>query len=203
VTTLTSSLSGTAFGFDFNPTVDRLRITSTAQQNVRVNVDTGAVTVDSPLSYAPGDPNFGATPRIVGSAYTNSFAGAVTTTLYGIDSSRDILVIQNPPNNGTLNTVGPLGVDTSDLVGFDILAAGNVGFAALTAPTGAASQLFQINLATGAATLVGTIGGGVTITGIALNQGPVVPEPSTSLLSIGGLLAIVAFRARGLRLPRT
>jgi hypothetical protein len=56
----------------------------------------------------------------VGSAYTNNFAGASVTTLYGIDSNLDILATQNPPNAGLLNTVGPLGFNASDLVGFDI-----------------------------------------------------------------------------------
>ena len=40
--------------------------------------------------------------------------------LYGIDSQTDTLVIQNPPNNGTLVPVGALGVNTNDEVGFDI-----------------------------------------------------------------------------------
>ena len=36
------ALAGTAFGIDFNPTVDRLRVVSNTGQNLRVNVDTGA-----------------------------------------------------------------------------------------------------------------------------------------------------------------
>ena len=103
----TTLLNGGAFGFDFNPTVDRIRVTSDADQNLRLNPDTGTVTVDVNLN--PGNPN------VVGSAYTNNFAGATTTTLYDIDSNLDILAIQNPPNNGTLNTVGSLGLKTSDL----------------------------------------------------------------------------------------
>lgn len=41
------ALEGTNFGMDFNPTVDRLRIVSDSGQNLRVNVDTGAATVDA------------------------------------------------------------------------------------------------------------------------------------------------------------
>ena len=48
------------------------------------------------LAYAAGDPNAGANPNVVGSAYTNNFAGATTTTLYGIDSDLDILVDPEP-----------------------------------------------------------------------------------------------------------
>ena len=95
----------------------------------------------------------------VGVAYTNNFAGATTTTLYGIDSNLDILTIQNPPNNGTLNTIGPLGFDTSGSVGFDIATAGTA-FASLS--VSGLAGLFTINLATGAATPVGSIGTGAT-----------------------------------------
>ena len=40
-----AGLSGTAFGIDFNPVVDRLRITSNAGQNLRTNVVSGGVMV--------------------------------------------------------------------------------------------------------------------------------------------------------------
>jgi hypothetical protein len=158
-------LQGSSFGFDFNPTVDRIRVVSDANQNLRLNpndasvVDFDAVTAgvqpDGSLAYAPGDPNAAADPVLVGSAYTNSFAGATTTTLYGIDSGLDVLVTQNPPNNGTLNTVGALGVGASSVVGFDI---NDAGTARAVLVVGAVTQLYTINLATGSATLVGTIG---------------------------------------------
>lgn len=184
---LTTLLNGTAFGWDFNPTVDRIRVTSSAGQNMRINPNNSAIAgIDTALAYAMGDPNAAATPRIVGSAYTNNFVGATTTTLYDIDSNLDILTTQNPPNNGTLNTVGPLGFNTSDLIGFDISRASSIAFASLTAPAAATSLLFTINLTTGAATLVGTIGGGVTIQGI-----------SVAPVAQSGDLLISEFRLRG------
>ena len=183
----TTLLNGTAFGFDFNPTVDRIRVTSEANQNLRLNPSNGAIAaVDTNLAYAAGDVNVGADPRVVGSAYTNNFSGATTTTLYDIDSNLDILVTQNPPNNGTLNTVGPLGFNTSDLLGFDISRVSSTAFASLTAPAAATSQLFTVNLTTGAVTLVGTIGGGV-----ALNDIAIVPS------AVPGDLLISEFRLRG------
>lgn len=183
----TTLLNGTAFGFDFNPTVDRIRVTSEANQNLRLNPSNGAIAaVDTNLAYAAGDVNVGADPRVVGSAYTNSFSGATTTTLYDIDSNLDILVTQNPPNNGTLNTVGPLGFNTSDLLGFDISRVSSIAFASLTAPVAVTSQLFTVNLTTGAVTLVGTIGGGV-----ALNDIAIVPS------AVPGDLLISEFRLRG------
>ena len=162
------TLNGTAFGFDFNPTVDRIRVVSNTDQNLRLNPNDGSLTAtDTALAYASGDPNAAANPNIVGSAFTNNFVGATTTTLYGIDSNLDILVIQNPPNAGQLNTVGPLGVNVSDNVGFDIEGSSSTGFMAVV-PVGGVEQLFTVDLSTGAATLVGTIGSGTPLQGIAV-----------------------------------
>jgi len=158
----TFTVSGTAFGFDFNPTVDRLRVVSDTDINLSINPDTGAVTVQTPLN--PGAPN------VIGSAYTNNFPGATTTTLYAIDSAADTLQIQSPPASGTLTDVGSLGVNTTDNVGFDISQCGGTAFATLTPDTNPAgfSNLYTIDLATGAATLVGSVGVGVLIRGLAV-----------------------------------
>jgi hypothetical protein len=165
----TPAPNGTAFGFDFNPVPDRIRLTSNADQDLRLNPDTGeVVAVDGTLAFVAGDPNSGADPNIVASAYTNNFAGTTATTLYGIDSNLDILVIQNPPNNGTLNTVGSLGVNTTDVVGFDIVACDNSGYAVLNLAGETTSKLFRIDLATGTATLLATIPGGATIQAFAV-----------------------------------
>ena len=109
-------------GFDFNPVVDRLRLTGANDQNYRVNVDTGATLVDGTLRYSQGDRNQGRNPSITGSAYTNSVAGATTTMLYGIDDQLDVLVTQNPANDGLLQTVGGLDVNFGSMVGFNIVA---------------------------------------------------------------------------------
>jgi hypothetical protein len=149
------ALAGQSFGFDFNPQADRIRITSNTDQNLRVDPGTGAlVATDTPLNYAPGDMNAGADPNVVGSAYTNSFAGAPSTVLYDIDSNLNILVIQNPPNSGQLHTVGPLGADFTGSVGFDISSSGN---AYASRSTGTTNSLYRIDLKTGAATLLGPI----------------------------------------------
>ncbi|MCA1628151.1 MAG: DUF4394 domain-containing protein, partial [Acidobacteria bacterium] len=171
--TLSVALNGTAFGVDFNPVPDRLRIISDADQNLRVNVADGVATVDGTLAYAAGDANAGQNPNAVGAAYSNNFAGATSTTLYVIDSNRDILATQNPPNNGTLNTVGPLGVDTSDVVGFDITNPGGAAIAVLT--VGGVSQLYTINLTSGAATPVGNVGGGSQLRAVTAANLPVNP----------------------------
>lgn len=157
-------LNGTRFGFDFIPTVDRIRVTSDNEQNLRLNPINGSLSNDDPaLNYAVGDAHAGANPNIVGSAYTNNFAGAVTTILYDIDSTLDTLVIQEPPNTGMLHTVGSLGVNTTDNVGFDISQGTGTAYASLT--VGTTTGLYTINLATGAATLVGTIGNATSLAG--------------------------------------
>ncbi len=172
------ALIGASFGLDFNPTVNRIRVHSDADFNVRLNQETGAVVdfdtatagtqADLNLNYAVGDAGAASNPSIVATAYTNSNATATATMLYAIDSSRDTLVTVAPPNDGKLSTVGSLGVDTSAAAGFDISgAADGTAFATLTGAAGG-SSLYTINLTTGAATLVGVIGGNLTLSGVAI-----------------------------------
>jgi hypothetical protein len=144
----TPALAGQSFGFDFNPTVDRIRVTSDAEQNLRLNPNDGTVLVDTNLAYAAGDPGAGTVPNVAGSAYTNNFTGATSTTLYDIDNARHALVIQNPPNDGTLTTVGALGT-TNNAVAFDISASG-VAYAVFVEERG--EGLYRIDLTNGHAT---------------------------------------------------
>lgn len=190
VATLSTPLSGTA-SIDFNPTVDRLRIVSSTGQNLRVNVDTGAATVDTPIAFGASDPNAGKTPNVVGIAYTNSVPGATTTTLFDFELGNNVLTTQAPPNNGQLNTIGGLGA--LGLSGFDIFAFNNQAFASGTA------GFYSINLATGAATLIGAFASGLRVGDIAVLQ---VPEPATGVLVGLGLLGL-ALHTRRQRRPLT
>ena len=146
---------GTISGFDFNPAADRLRLVGDNDQDFRINVDTGEVTVDGTLAFAEGDINQDVNPNITAAAYTNSFDGTETTQLYDIDTLLNDLVLQNPPNDGTLQTIGDLGIDFDTLGGFDILSSrdgDNVAFAASD------SNLYTIHLGTGEAIDLGEIG---------------------------------------------
>jgi len=127
------TIESSAFGFDFNPTVDRIRVDVATGQNLRLNPDTGAVgtnpdtgarTIDGNLAFAEADVNAGTAPGVVGAAYTNSVAGATETQLYVVDSVTSSLAIQDPPNDGVLNTVGPLGVSVTEGSSFDIAPSG-------------------------------------------------------------------------------
>ena len=111
--------TGTWVTVDFNPVADRLRIMSNDGTNLRVNVDDGKVTVDGSHKFAEADMHKGEKPNIVAGAYTNSFKGAKETALYNIDGTIGGLIKQAPPNDGTLNGVGKLGIKV-DVVAFDI-----------------------------------------------------------------------------------
>jgi trimeric autotransporter adhesin len=179
VVPITPGTTGFAYGVDFNPVPDLIRVVNENDQNLRVNPNTGTVVgVDGTLAFSttdPNEPNAGANPNIVAAAYTNSFSGATATTLYGIDSDLNVLVRQGglngaapSPNDGILFTVGSLGVDTNEQVGFDIAAPGDMALASLTSPGATTSSLYWIDLPTGTATLISQIGGGEPIRDLAI-----------------------------------
>jgi hypothetical protein len=151
VKTLNTSFDGGfQSGFDFNPVPDRLRIVGSNDQNFRTNVDTGEVTVDKTLAYSTDakEPNKGKNPNITAAAYTNSRAGATSTQLYGIDYDLNVLVLQDPPNDGTLKTVGSLKINFAPIGGFDIFTDSK---GKNTAYAISGSTLYNINLSTGEA----------------------------------------------------
>lgn len=194
-----ANMDGTSFGFDFNPTIDRIRVTSNTDTNLVVNPNDGSLQLTATdLFYPAGDPNVGVNPNVVGSAYTNSVLGVVpaTSQLYAIDAGIDILATQ-ANNTGVLGTVGPLlTVNTSDQVGFDIFSpaeGNNTAYASLTPAGGSVSNLYTINLATGSAILVGQIDGGTLVSDIAVVP---VPEPTAVAALALGATALFARRRR-------
>lgn len=186
-------------GFDFNPTVDRIRVVSPSGTNLRLNPNDGTTTTDGPYTFAAGDPNFGQTPAFTAVAYSNNDTDPSTgTTLFGIDGTLGSLVMIANPNGGTVSTVGSLGLGTQFTVtGFDIVTVGgaNFGFfSTLGAGATPTSNFYSVNLQTGAATLVGAIGATGGVSGIAIAA---VPEPGTWALFATGLFGLgVATRRR-------
>jgi len=194
-------ISGSAFGMDFNPAADRIRIVNNAGQNFRMNPNTGAY-IDGDLGGAAGSVagvnmdgaiNSGAT-TLDDAAYTNNInlAGGITT-LYTIDSFTNALYIQNPPNSGTQTlpitiTLGGSTLDFGSESGFDIPAGVNAAASNTPAPgealaafsVGGISSLYRVNLATGAATSLGAFG--ITARDIAIAP---ETEPAIALSSAG------------------
>lgn len=140
-------LSGTSFGFDFNPTVDRIRIVSNTGQNLRFNPADGTVIVDGNISLASAN--------ITGAAYTNNFAGATTTVLFDIDSQTDRLYKQDPPNLGALVDVGALGINVEAANGFDIGSTSGAAYGLFT--VSGVQKIYTVDLTTGVASALGTI----------------------------------------------
>ena len=139
---LATLITGTDVGFDFNPTVDRIRIVSNGGLNLRVNPMDATLTVDGAINPSAS--------QVTGVAYTNNFAGTTSTALFDIDSQSDRLLKQDPPNNGTLVDVGPLGINIESSNGFDIGGASNAAWGIFT--ISGSAKIYSINLTTGAAT---------------------------------------------------
>ena len=167
---------GVRYGFDFNPVADRIRLVADNGANLRLHPDTGALAAtDGTLAYAPRDASFGKAPQIAGAAYTYNKTNDKLTTNYAIDRALGMLVTQGSkegaepvvsPNTGQLYTVGALGTGPVDNVSFDIADVGNTALAALT--QGGRTRLHLIDLANGRATLLGSLGDGRAVWGLAI-----------------------------------
>jgi hypothetical protein len=173
VNSLSVPLTGTAFGVDFNPAADRLRIVSNDGQNLRHNVNTNGTTLaDTALNYAPGVTATG----IAGAAYTNNDVDANTgTSLFDVDTALDQVVLQSPPNAGSLAATGKTTVDAVNDVGLDVYSSAvngrvrsNLGFAVVS--NSGVSRFYSVNLLTGRLTLMGRFATEVTDIAVPLAQ---------------------------------
>ncbi|WP_317128532.1 DUF4394 domain-containing protein [Hymenobacter radiodurans] len=129
-------------------------------ENYRINPVSAAVIRDGILN---PDPTF-----ISAAAYDNNYAGASTTKLYVVDYGTDKLYQVNPPNTGNMIEIGSLGINVSGDIHLDIGGISNTAYFVST-PSGVfnpetqtatrpgPTELYTINLATGAATSIGEI----------------------------------------------
>jgi hypothetical protein len=111
--------TGGAFGFDFNPQADRIRVIGDDGQSLRINPDTNAVVVDTSISDVNAD--------IVAAAYTdNDNDNGTPTTLFAIDANSDSLVriggvdSEPSPNLGAVTNIASLNFEVSMDTAFDI-----------------------------------------------------------------------------------
>lgn len=171
-----------AFGVDFNPAANALRIVASTGQNLRQSfanlgsaTPLAATVVDGTLGYTASAASGPTALGIVGAAYTNNdLAAATATSLFVLDSVLAQIALQSPANAGFLVATGKLGV-TPSAAGFDIYSVlrNNVTVAqrALAAMvTGGSATLYDVDLLTGAASARGTLGAGVVDIAIPLNQ---------------------------------
>ena len=128
----------------------------------------------------PTPPPTAANTAITGAAYTQgAAAGTGTTTLYGIDSTNGLLVqigspdgTPNSPNTGKIVVVDRIRdagfnpITFSAQNGFDIEPNTDAAFA-VTATAGS-TTLYSLNITTATGTSVGTVGSGLTLTGLAI-----------------------------------
>ena len=199
------------FGFDFNPTTlqgdgsMRIRLVSTNGENLRLNSSTGGLAAsDTNLLIGTN------APFVDAAAYANNIAQAGgTTTLYDMDSRNNSLYTQNPPNNGTLNLVGPFGAsinNTQQNIGFDIytttLGGPDSAYAVLKRPDVPVGGplgsylLYSVNLGTGAITNGALVGPVATpfdfVGGFAVMP---IPEP-TALALLAAVVPVLLRRRR-------
>src|SRR5215475_10569186 len=178
VQNLTVALDGYFFGLDFNPAANALRIISNTGQNLRhpfAGPLAGQTQTDTSLNY-PGPPAISPATGLTGAAYTNNDLDPNTgTTLFDIDTSLNQVVIQSPPNAGSLVATGMLTVDADSPVGFDIYttlkddtAINNNGFASLVA--GGVPGFYRVNFLTGQAFFIDYLTDKVIDIAIPLNQ---------------------------------
>lgn len=166
-------LQGTRFGVDFNPVADRLRVVSDSGQNLRLHPDTGALAANDPALSAAD--SAGPVPQLSAAAYTYNKRNDKLTTNYAIDTRRGWLVTQGSvegrepvvsPNTGRIADVGALGTGPLDDASFDITDTDNAALVALRKE--GRTRLYSVDLATGRATLLGTVGDGKPLRGIAI-----------------------------------
>lgn len=171
-----AALAGQTVAMNFNPVADRIRVVSDSGLNLRLHPDTGAVAATDPaLAYAPGDARAGQAPKLAAAAYTYNKKDDKLTTNYAIDRAAGVLVTQGSvegvqpvvsPNTGLLRSVGVLGTGAVDAAALDIADTDNTALAALRQH--GRTRLHLVDLATGKATVIGTVGDGRPLWGIAI-----------------------------------
>jgi len=213
--------------FTFDPVSDLIRVITT-NQNLRVNPDTGSFTADTPIAFASSDPNAGSdTLTIYSAAYSNNFAGAGTTTLYATimnlhNLGAPLLTTQGSPggspvspNTGQQFTIGPLTPFADELPFVAVLAISSDGTNYFLVNDEEGIELFTVNLANAATTLIGPVSGCLTCADTPVSMTVVPPNsvaptgtfqfsaPAYSVNKNGGSVTLTVTRTGDLSGPAT
>jgi hypothetical protein len=184
-------LNGTEFDMDFNAVTDQITLVSDLGQSMFISPTNGSSSLTPTLGSGSG-------ANLYGIAYSNSFPGAQTSTLYGLGISAAFTGTQYELNlaAGSLTSLGNSGTGGDTLVGgFDITRDG-VGYAVSTfLDTGSLSHTSVLSRFTpgvaNSATMIGRIGSAgplpesLRVRDIAI---PGIPGPSTAALIVAAAM---------------
>lgn len=160
------------WGFDFNPTVDRIRVVGDAGVNLRLHPDTGAqVATDGALVLEGGGAS-----HVLAAAYTYNSKNEKLTTNFAIDAQGRLLTQGTregatpavSPNAGRLYAVGALGSGPVAQAVFDISDVHNAAYAGTRKDGERTTRWYSVDLETGHARFIGTVGGGEPLVGAAI-----------------------------------
>jgi hypothetical protein len=186
-------------GLDFQPLVDRMRVTPSNNENFRINPNNGALSGNDPdLTYmagvvgpiievaydrnvAPGPPGTPAPPGAATTLYAISRTDSKLALIGGLNGTPS-------PNTGQVGPIGGLGVALSagEGAGFDISAQTGIAYGALTSAVG--PGFYTIDLATGLATLQALLPPVARVDGLTI-MNPETTKPTGLLGAIPGATA--------------
>lgn len=167
-------------GMDFRISSGELVALSTAGRLVRLHLGTGAASslakgaalpegwafgTEPPRAFAAGDLLAGNTPRIVATAQAPSTAERAGLR-YGIDAAFGYLTVQGA--SGQLQSVGPLNIDRFDRATLDIAHTDRAAYLITSRKGAEGSRLYELNLSSGQARLIGAIASPTPVVGLAI-----------------------------------
>jgi hypothetical protein len=160
------------WGFDFNPTVDRIRVVGDAGVNLRLHPDTGALVANDGALTLEG----GGASNVIAAGYTYNTRDEKLTTNFAIDAqgrlltqgTREGVAPAVSPNTGRLFVVGEMGTGPVAHAVFDISDVRNAAYAGLRGTGERRTRWYALDLGTGKARFIGTVGGGEPLAGAAI-----------------------------------
>lgn len=157
------TILGNFQGLAWNPGTDRFRLTSDGSANIRINPTANTIITDPSLVYPPtgGGGGAGTPGALVGSAYDGS-------ALYGVNATKNTLVLQDPANGGIRTDIGGLGFDLRPNAGFDISTETGEIYLSSTNLADNRTYLYVVNLSNGIASQIGEIGTSKVLTSLTI-----------------------------------